>query len=56
MVRPVRALECICEGCRHRMVRMDQPRCCTRCKSPYWNTPRKLRQHGKPPIELYQDL
>lgn len=34
-----------CERCDHEWVpRSDnEPRVCPRCKSPYWNTPRKTR-------------
>jgi hypothetical protein len=43
MVGQVVALKCICERCGHVMVRMAKPRCCGKCKSPYWNTARKRR-------------
>jgi len=36
---------CRCERCGHewlpRQGRADEPRVCPKCKSPYWNRPRK---------------
>ena len=43
MVGQVVALKCVCERCGHVMLRMDEPRWCGKCKSPYWNTARKGR-------------
>jgi ribosomal protein S27AE len=44
MVGQVIALKCVCERCGHVMLRMDEPRWCGKCKSPYWNTARKPGQ------------
>lgn len=34
----------LCERCRHKWVPKEdvKPRVCPKCKSPYWDTPRKL--------------
>jgi len=41
----------ICERCSHKWVarNREEPRVCPRCKSPYWNKPRKkkLKKLGK---------
>lgn len=39
-----------CERCSHEWVPRDkasEPRVCPKCKSPYWNTPRKRTQSTK---------
>lgn len=36
----------VCERCLHRWVPREgtqEPKVCPRCKTPYWNTPRKKR-------------
>ena len=37
----------ICERCNHKWVpREDEmPKVCPKCKSPYWDKPRKLERH-----------
>ncbi|MBU4086866.1 MAG: hypothetical protein KKB21_04805 [Nanoarchaeota archaeon] len=37
-----------CERCGHRWVarNKEEPRVCPRCKSPYWDRPRKLTKKG----------
>jgi len=41
----------VCERCRHEWRgRNKEPRVCPKCKSPYWNIPRKIKnkkQEGK---------
>ena len=38
----------ICERCKHEWVgRGEEPRVCPKCKSPYWNVPRKLKKKAK---------
>lgn len=41
-VRMVAALELRCERCGAVRVQQHKPKCCPRCKSPYWNSPRKI--------------
>jgi len=40
---------CICERCEHQWVARDksEPMVCPKCKSPYWNKPRKIRKKVK---------
>jgi ribosomal protein S27AE len=49
MVGQVVALKCVCERCGHVMLRMDEPRWCGKCKSPYWKTPRNNRTQARLP-------
>lgn len=38
-----------CERCNHEWVPRDrdnEPRVCPKCKSPYWNTPRREKRTG----------
>jgi len=39
----------ICERCKHSWVarKKEEPRVCPKCKSPYWNVPRKLNKKRK---------
>ena len=40
-----------CDRCRHEWLPRDKgqdPKVCPKCKSPYWNTPRKLRPGESP--------
>tara|TARA_Y100000310_G_C20607180_1_gene776139 strand:- start:178 stop:333 length:156 start_codon:yes stop_codon:yes gene_type:complete len=40
-----------CERCSHEWVprnkSKEEPRVCPKCKSPYWNRPRKNKKRGK---------
>jgi hypothetical protein len=44
-----------CERCGHEWVARqewaDQPRVCPKCKSPYWNLPRKVKKDDKKEAE-----
>lgn len=43
----VKALRMKCERCGYKALRDAPPKRCPKCKSPYWNTPRK---RGRPPV------
>jgi hypothetical protein len=47
VVKQVIALKCLCERCGHVMLRMNQRRCCSRRKSPYWNRLGRAPNHSK---------
>ena len=38
----------VCERCEHKWVpretTIEEPKVCPKCKSPYWNTPRKSEE------------
>ena len=39
-----------CERCRHKWLPVDAakaPKVCPKCKSPYWDRPRKASDHGR---------
>ena len=37
--------ECTCERCTHKWTsRVGDPKRCPKCKTPYWNRPRKLKK------------
>jgi predicted Zn-ribbon and HTH transcriptional regulator len=38
----------LCERCGHKWVPREEgdPRVCPKCKSPYWNSPRKLQGYA----------
>jgi uncharacterized CHY-type Zn-finger protein len=39
----------ICERCKHQWVArgIEEPRVCPRCKSPYWDRPRRIKKKLK---------
>lgn len=44
MIREIKIKECVCERCSHEWIPREQnemPKVCPKCKSPYWNTPKK---------------
>lgn len=46
---PITLLGYRCERCAHAWVPREStssPKVCPKCKSPYWNTPRKVRTNG----------
>jgi predicted Zn-ribbon and HTH transcriptional regulator len=43
--KAVKVLECTCERCGHEWKsKLASPKVCPKCKSPYWNTPKKEEQ------------
>ena len=42
-IQEIKVLKCTCERCRHEWITrsIDKPRVCPKCKSPYWDIPRK---------------
>lgn len=50
MLRKVIAFEATCERCGHVWLPLtESPIQCPRCKSPYWNIPKKAKKHGVVP-------
>ena len=43
MKKEINIYECICERCEHKWITRsgEMPKVCPRCKSPYWDIPRK---------------
>lgn len=41
----VKVLECVCERCGHEWKsKTVSPKVCPKCKSPYWNEPKKEKK------------
>lgn len=45
---------CVCERCSHRWVsrNKEEPRVCPKCKSPYWDIPRKKRKSKREKLKI----
>ncbi|MCK4730412.1 MAG: hypothetical protein KAT28_03775 [Candidatus Aenigmarchaeota archaeon] len=43
-------IECyVCERCNHKWIarnKKEKPKVCPKCKSPYWDTPRRIKKIG----------
>lgn len=54
---PITVMGCRCERCAYEWIPRDlevEPESCPKCKSPYWNKPKK---HGKaPPMTSYENF
>lgn len=37
----VKMFRCMCEYCGHKWDTRKEPRCCAKCKTPYWNKKKK---------------
>ena len=46
-IEEIKVLKCKCERCSHKWITRskEKPRVCPKCKSPYWDIPR--RKHTK---------
>lgn len=42
-IKEIKVLRCTCERCKHEWITRgkEMPKVCPKCKSPYWNTPKK---------------
>jgi len=41
---------CVCERCKHEWIaETNLPETCSKCRSPYWNKPRKPKKQPTPP-------
>ena len=50
MRKEVKVWQCLCERCAHEWIPREQdvePKVCPKCKSPYWNTPKKIKNRDK---------
>ena len=45
-IKEITVKECKCERCRHKWITRSNaiPKVCPKCKSPYWDRPRKIRK------------
>lgn len=42
-IKEIKVLQCTCERCGHEWITRsnEKPRVCPKCKSPYWDKPKK---------------
>lgn len=48
-IKPIQVNECTCERCGHEWITRSNcaPTTCPKCKSPYWNKPRRTLPRGR---------